>query len=74
MDVVYVDLLDYGLFMERPTELEGYKLACDYLRAQALDLHRVLVRDSKRRGEDVIAVRPYAWGEFVWTLRDVSSA
>ncbi|MEV0440040.1 helix-turn-helix transcriptional regulator [Streptomyces spectabilis] len=38
LDVVYVDLLGGGLFMEKPQELERYKLAFDYLRAQALDL------------------------------------
>ncbi|WP_447037687.1 helix-turn-helix domain-containing protein [Streptomyces sp. DSM 118878] len=38
LDVVYVDLLGGGLFMEKPPELERYKLAFDYLRAQALDL------------------------------------
>ncbi|MGW6059857.1 helix-turn-helix domain-containing protein [Streptomyces sp. NPDC055189] len=38
LDVVYVDLLGGGLFMEKPKELERYKLAFDYLRAQALDL------------------------------------
>ncbi|MFH8288753.1 helix-turn-helix domain-containing protein [Streptomyces sp. NPDC018059] len=38
LDVVYVDLLGGGLFMEKPPELARYKLAFDYLRAQALDL------------------------------------
>ncbi|MER7106358.1 helix-turn-helix domain-containing protein [Streptomyces sp. NPDC000229] len=38
LDVVYADLLGGGLFMEKPKELERYKLAFDYLRAQALDL------------------------------------
>ncbi|MEV0122064.1 helix-turn-helix transcriptional regulator [Streptomyces sp. NPDC050703] len=38
LDVVYVDLLGGGLFMEKPPELERYKLAFDYLRAQALDM------------------------------------
>ncbi|GGV31597.1 transcriptional regulator [Streptomyces longisporoflavus] len=38
LDVVYVDLLGGGLFMEKPKELERYKSAFDYLRAQALDL------------------------------------
>lgn len=40
LDVVYVDLLGGGLFMEKPQELERYRLAFDYLRAQALDLHK----------------------------------
>ncbi|MFI1889157.1 helix-turn-helix domain-containing protein [Streptomyces jumonjinensis] len=38
LDVVYVDIIDGGLFMEKPKELERYKLAFEYLRAQALDL------------------------------------
>ncbi|MFP3992169.1 helix-turn-helix transcriptional regulator [Streptomyces sp. E11-3] len=38
LDVVYVDILGGGLFMEKPQELERYKLAFEYLRAQALDL------------------------------------
>ncbi|RDD85016.1 helix-turn-helix transcriptional regulator [Streptomyces parvulus] len=38
LDVVYVDLLGGGLFMEKPEELERYRLAFDYLSAQALDL------------------------------------
>jgi hypothetical protein len=36
--VVYVDILGGGLFMEKPRELERYKLAFEYLSAQALDL------------------------------------
>ncbi|MFI1211968.1 helix-turn-helix domain-containing protein [Streptomyces sp. NPDC020802] len=38
LDVVYVDILSGGLFMEKPEELERYRLAFQYLRAQALDL------------------------------------
>jgi DNA-binding transcriptional MerR regulator len=38
LDVVYVDLLGGGLFMEKPRELERYRLAFEYLSAQALDL------------------------------------
>ncbi|GHJ02933.1 transcriptional regulator [Streptomyces olivaceus] len=38
LDVVYVDLLGGGLFMEKAEELERYRLAFDYLSAQALDL------------------------------------
>ncbi|GHB71105.1 transcriptional regulator [Streptomyces umbrinus] len=38
LDVVYVDILGGGLFMEKPEELERYRLAFQYLRAQALDL------------------------------------
>ncbi|MEV5272428.1 helix-turn-helix domain-containing protein [Streptomyces werraensis] len=37
LDVVYVDLLGGGLFMEKHEELERYKLAFEYLSAQALD-------------------------------------
>ncbi|MEU1697861.1 MULTISPECIES: helix-turn-helix domain-containing protein [Streptomyces] len=37
LDVVYVDLLGGGLFMEKPEELERYKLAFEYLSAQAMD-------------------------------------
>ncbi|GGX45002.1 helix-turn-helix domain-containing protein [Streptomyces chryseus] len=38
LDVVYVDIIGGGLFMEKPEELERYKLAFQYLKAQALDL------------------------------------
>ncbi|MEV0906073.1 helix-turn-helix domain-containing protein [Streptomyces hokutonensis] len=38
LDVVYVDLLSGGLFMEKPQELGRYRLAFEYLSAQALDL------------------------------------
>jgi hypothetical protein len=38
LDVVYVDLLGGGLFMEKQPELERYRLAFEYLSAQALDL------------------------------------
>ncbi|MFI7414566.1 helix-turn-helix domain-containing protein [Streptomyces sp. NPDC049627] len=38
LDVVYVDLLGGGLFMEKRRELERYRLAFEYLSAQALDL------------------------------------
>ncbi|WP_128378658.1 helix-turn-helix domain-containing protein [Streptomyces cavernae] len=38
LDVVYVDILGGGLFMEKPQELERYRLAFQYLSAQALDL------------------------------------
>ncbi|MFI1730237.1 helix-turn-helix domain-containing protein [Streptomyces acidicola] len=38
LDVVYVDILGGGLFMEKPQELERYRLAFQYLKAQALDL------------------------------------
>ncbi|MEU5435663.1 helix-turn-helix transcriptional regulator [Streptomyces sp. NPDC020719] len=38
LDVVYVDIIGGGLFMEKPEELERYKLAFEYLRAQALDI------------------------------------
>jgi transcriptional regulator with XRE-family HTH domain len=38
LDVVYMDLLGGGLFMEKPQELERYRLAFEYLSAQALDL------------------------------------
>ncbi|WP_329533971.1 helix-turn-helix domain-containing protein [Streptomyces sp. NBC_01450] len=38
LDVVYVDILGGGLFMEKPQELGRYRLAFEYLSAQALDL------------------------------------
>ncbi|MFI5882109.1 helix-turn-helix domain-containing protein [Streptomyces sp. NPDC051554] len=38
LDVAYVDLLSGGLFMEKPQELARYRLAFEYLSAQALDL------------------------------------
>ncbi|MFJ3692514.1 helix-turn-helix domain-containing protein [Streptomyces sp. NPDC090052] len=38
LDVVYVDIIGGGLFMEKPEEIERYRLAFQYLRAQALDI------------------------------------
>ncbi|QHY95697.1 Helix-turn-helix protein [Streptomyces sp. S4.7] len=38
LDVVYVDLHIGSLFMEKDEELNRYRLAFDYLRAQALDM------------------------------------
>lgn len=38
LDVVYVDLHTGSLFMETERELERYRLAFEYLRAQALDM------------------------------------
>ncbi|MET8180799.1 helix-turn-helix transcriptional regulator [Streptomyces sp. NPDC005336] len=38
LDVVYVDIHVGSLFMEKEEELERYRLAFDYLRAQALDM------------------------------------
>lgn len=40
LDVVYVDIIGGGLFMEKPAELARYKLAFEYLRAQALGIER----------------------------------
>ncbi|WP_037853250.1 helix-turn-helix domain-containing protein [Streptomyces sp. NRRL S-340] len=38
LDVVYVDLIGGGLFMEKRQELDRYKTAFEYLNAQAMDL------------------------------------
>ncbi|MGH4032711.1 helix-turn-helix domain-containing protein [Actinomycetota bacterium Odt1-20B] len=38
LDVVYVDLHVGSMFMEKDEELDRYRLAFDYLRAQALDM------------------------------------
>lgn len=38
LDVVYVDIHTGSLFMEKDEELDRYRLAFDYLRAQALDM------------------------------------
>lgn len=38
LDVVYVDLHVGSLFLEKDEELDRYRLAFDYLRAQALDM------------------------------------
>ncbi|QFQ97683.1 helix-turn-helix domain-containing protein [Streptomyces phaeolivaceus] len=38
LDVVYVDLLAGGLFMEKPQELDRYRLAFQYLSANAIDM------------------------------------
>ncbi|MFI7338425.1 helix-turn-helix domain-containing protein [Streptomyces sp. NPDC050085] len=50
LDVVYVDTLGGGLFMEKPQELERYRLAFQYLSAQALapdDSGKLIRRISK---------------------------
>jgi transcriptional regulator with XRE-family HTH domain len=50
LDVIYVDLLGGGLFMEKPQELDRYRLAFEYLSAQALDLEssaQLITRISK---------------------------
>lgn len=38
LDVVYVDFHTGSLFLEKEEELDRYRLAFDYLRAQALDM------------------------------------
>ncbi|MEV0089995.1 helix-turn-helix transcriptional regulator [Streptomyces sp. NPDC050738] len=38
LDVVYVDIHTGSLFLEKEAELDRYRLAFDYLRAQALDM------------------------------------
>jgi hypothetical protein len=38
LDVVYVDFHTGSLFLEKDEELERYRLAFEYLRAQALDM------------------------------------
>ncbi|MFJ5263596.1 helix-turn-helix domain-containing protein [Streptomyces sp. NPDC088387] len=38
LDVVYVDFLTGSLFLEKEKELDRYRLAFEYLRAQALDM------------------------------------
>jgi hypothetical protein len=38
LDVVYVDINAGSLFMEKDEELNRYRMAFDYLRAQALDM------------------------------------
>ncbi|MFJ9902713.1 helix-turn-helix domain-containing protein [Streptomyces sp. NPDC101152] len=50
LDVVYVDLIGGGLFMEKQQELQRYRLAFEYLSAQALDLEssaEIIARISK---------------------------
>ncbi|NGO86506.1 helix-turn-helix transcriptional regulator [Streptomyces sp. 196(2019)] len=40
LDVAYVDTIGGGIFMEKPTQIARYKLAFQYLHAQALDTER----------------------------------
>ncbi|UQA34175.1 MULTISPECIES: helix-turn-helix transcriptional regulator [unclassified Streptomyces] len=40
LDVVYVDIIGGGLFMEKPMEIARYRLAFEYLHGQALDTER----------------------------------
>ncbi|MDX3231157.1 helix-turn-helix transcriptional regulator [Streptomyces sp. ME19-01-6] len=39
LDVVYVDIQVSSIFMEKDEELERYRLAFDYIRAQAMDMN-----------------------------------
>ncbi|MFH8986617.1 helix-turn-helix domain-containing protein [Streptomyces sp. NPDC017940] len=50
LDVVYVDYHTGSLFLEQESELERYRLAFDYLRAQALDMEAssVLIQDVRK--------------------------
>ncbi len=50
LDVVYVDILGGGLFMEKPQELGRYRLAFEYLSAQALDLESSAARRPHKQG------------------------
>ncbi|MCM2427672.1 helix-turn-helix domain-containing protein [Streptomyces sp. RKAG337] len=51
LDVVYIDILTGALFQEKPQELERYRLAIDYLRAQALDISASVALIKKMRKE-----------------------
>ncbi|MGW7466826.1 helix-turn-helix domain-containing protein [Streptomyces xantholiticus] len=54
LDVVYVDLHVGSIFMEKAAELDRYRLAFEYLRAQALDIEasRELIRRAKEDLKD----------------------
>ncbi|MEV8522648.1 helix-turn-helix transcriptional regulator [Streptomyces sp. NPDC052000] len=50
LDVAYVDIIGGGVFMEKPEELERYRLAFQYLSAQALDIETsAALLDTARR-------------------------
>ncbi|MFE1797805.1 helix-turn-helix domain-containing protein [Streptomyces sp. NPDC059517] len=51
LDVVYVDLHIGSLFMEKEEELERYRLAFEYLRAQALDIEASSAMIKRAREE-----------------------
>jgi transcriptional regulator with XRE-family HTH domain len=51
LDVAYVDLHVGSLFMEKEEELEHYRLAFDYLRAQALDIDASMAMIKQAREE-----------------------
>ncbi|MFJ1606579.1 helix-turn-helix domain-containing protein [Streptomyces sp. NPDC088253] len=51
LDVVYVDLHVGSLFMEKDEELERYRLAFEYLRAQALDINASSAMIKRAREE-----------------------
>ncbi|MCZ4125075.1 helix-turn-helix domain-containing protein [Streptomyces sp. H39-S7] len=51
LDVVYTDVLTGALFQEKPAELERYRLAIDYLRAQALDISATAAELKRIRKE-----------------------
>ncbi|MEV0935038.1 helix-turn-helix domain-containing protein [Streptomyces phaeochromogenes] len=51
LDVVYVDLHVGSLFMEKEEELERYRLAFEYLRAQALDIEASSTMIKRAREE-----------------------
>ncbi|MGW5613803.1 helix-turn-helix domain-containing protein [Streptomyces sp. NPDC003877] len=51
LDVVYVDFHTGSLFLEKEEELERYRLAFEYLRAQALDMEASSVLIHRARKE-----------------------
>ncbi|GAQ57805.1 helix-turn-helix domain-containing protein [Streptomyces acidiscabies] len=51
LDVVYVDLHTGSLFMEKDEELDHYKLAFEYLRAQAWDMEASISMIHRAREE-----------------------
>ncbi|MEV0244184.1 helix-turn-helix transcriptional regulator [Streptomyces sp. NPDC050674] len=51
LDVVYVDIHTGSLFLEKEAELERYRLAFEYLRAQALDMEASSAMIDRARKE-----------------------
>ncbi|MFE5207406.1 helix-turn-helix domain-containing protein [Streptomyces sp. NPDC056600] len=51
LDVAYVDLHVGSVFLEKEEELERYRLAFDYLRAQALDIDASMAMVKRAREE-----------------------
>ncbi|MGW3951413.1 DUF397 domain-containing protein [Streptomyces sp. NPDC004752] len=76
LDVVYVDFHTGSLLLEKDQELDRYRLAFEYLQAQATECLEaafvptgVAIRDSKDAHGPSLTLPGPAWHAFTWALR-----